>query len=90
MKISDSRRNSRKRVYVDWTYCERGSDFGSISAFSTKDDCDYISYVREQDVKKEIAAWRLAAETWKKAHDDLSRSVFAPKRRCLKKKRGVK
>lgn len=64
----------RKRVYIDWTYYEPRNS-ASIAAFFTKDDSDYIAYVRESDAKKEIAEWTLAAETWKKAYNNLAKRL---------------
>lgn len=68
----------RKRVYIDWTYYQPGNA-NPIAAFFTKDDSDYISYVREEDAKKDIAAWKLAAETRKKSYTEITR--------CLAKRR---
>lgn len=70
----------RKRVYIDWTYYQPGNP-NPIAANFTRDDSDYIPYIRESDAKKEIAAWTLAAETWKKAYNDLTKLIHTKQTR---------
>lgn len=65
---------TRKRVWIDFTYYEPGNADNPIAAFFEKDS-DMMPYIRETDAKKEIAKWRLSSETWKKAFNDLTRSI---------------
>lgn len=67
----------RKRVYIDWTYYQP-CNLNPIAASFTKDDEDYIAYVRESDAKNEIAEWKRSAETWKKAYMKMARRITKP------------
>lgn len=65
-----------KRVFIDFTYFERdGFRDSVIHAYFTKDDSDYIAFVEEGPLKKDRDEWKLAAETWKKAFNDLVRAL---------------